>query len=316
VRGVVTFEALSLNDPVLLKSDGFPTYHLAVVVDDHEMQISHVFRGDEWIATAPIHLLIYEALGWTPPVMVHTPSILGPDGKKFSKRHGAQTSRELREAGYLPDAVFNFLVLVGWSPGGGEEGEIFPRNELVSRFSLDHVSASSGVYDSTKLEWMNGAYIRSLSDQQFHEAVTPFFERAGVNVEAFEPALRSLAPHLRERSKTLADVPPMVDFLLDQPSEPGSLADACKKGMDEVGARKVLVELQPLLEKIEPWDHTAIEVVCRHYAEHMGLKSGVAFTVLRVALLRKSVTPPLFESLQALGKDEVLRRLRLYGSEQ
>jgi glutamyl-tRNA synthetase len=151
VRGTVTWESPSLKDPVLLKSDGFPTYHLACVVDDHLMEISHVMRGEEWLSTTPLHLMLYDAFGWEKPVFCHLSQVLGGDGKKLSKRHGADSLNVLKENGYLPEAILNYVVLVGWSPGEGDAQEVFTRDELIKKFSLDHLNSAGGIFDGAKL---------------------------------------------------------------------------------------------------------------------------------------------------------------------
>ncbi|RLC83882.1 MAG: glutamate--tRNA ligase, partial [Chloroflexi bacterium] len=156
LRGDITFENRLIDDQILLKSDGFPTYHLAVVVDDHLMNITHIMRGDDWISSTPKRVLLYQALGWEPPVYAHVPLVLGPDGKKLSKRHGAVSIADFRKQGYLPDALFNFLALLGWSPGEGEEQEIFSREELLELFDIQHINLASAVFSYDKLDWMNG----------------------------------------------------------------------------------------------------------------------------------------------------------------
>jgi len=167
VKGLVSWDSVPMRDPVLLKSDGFPIYHLAVVVDDHDMRISHVMRGDEWLSSAPLHLKLYEALNWQAPVFAHLPVVLGSDGKKLSKRHGASLVSAFRDEGYLAEALLNFVTLVGWSPGEGEEQEVYTKDELISRFALEQINKASAVFDYAKLEWMNGVYIRNLTLDKF-----------------------------------------------------------------------------------------------------------------------------------------------------
>ena len=307
VKGRVVWENASLRDPVLLKSDGFPTYHLAVVVDDHDMRISHVLRGDEWLASAPIHLLLYEALGWEPPVFAHLPVIMGPAGKKLSKRDGAVFTSMFRENGYLPEALLNFVVLIGWSPGEGSEQEIFTRQEMIEKFTLEHVNNASGRFDYGKLDWMNGLYIRNLKAEEFLIRSGPFIEKAGLTVR--EERWRPVAPLVQERVKVLTEVPGMVDFLF-QDSIQRDLPAMYGKGIDIVKAREVLSRSLVELEPLSDFSIHAIEGVLRPLAEGLGLKAGPMFGVLRIAVTGKKVTPPLFESLAALGKDLTLRRLR------
>ena len=213
IRGHISWETVPLRDPILMKSGGSPTYHLAVVVDDHDMQISHAMRGEEWIPSTPLHVLLYEALGWEMPIFCHLPVVLGADGKKLSKRHGSTSWGSFREEGYLPEALLNFIARIGWSPGEGDEQEIFTREELVAKFSLDRVNPSSGVFDYSKLDWMNGVYLRSLSDEDFSSRITPYLESAGLPLSLEE--LSPLIPALKERVKTLKETPELLSFLVD-----------------------------------------------------------------------------------------------------
>lgn len=307
IKGRIAWDTIPLRDPVILKSDGFPTYHLAVVVDDHDMKISHVMRGDEWIPSTPLHLLLYEALEWTPPIFAHLPVVLGGDGKKLSKRHGATSSSVLREEGYLADALFNFVVLVGWSPGEGEEQEVFSKEELIRRFSLDHVNKSSAVFDYNKLSWMNGVYIRNLSDEAFLKAAEPFLEAKGLTGRT--GMLAKIASLVKERVKTLTEVPPMVEFLykdeLDRETK-----GMFKQGIDKAKALEILNESLRRLEPTAGFEVAEIEPILRGLADELGLKPGAMFSVLRIAVMGKGVTPPLFESFSALGKETTLTRMR------
>ncbi len=307
VRGRVAWDNVPLKDPVLLKSDGFPTYHLAVVCDDHDMQISHVLRGEEWLPSTPLHLLLFEALGWEAPTFAHLPQVLGPDGKKLSKRHGATSSAVFREGGYLAEAVFNFITLIGWSPGDGEEQEVFTIDELCQRFDLNHVNKAGGVFDYNKLAWMNGVYIRTLPVDKFIEVVMPFLEKAGLKVDMDK--LKLISPHIQERIKVLPEAAPMIEFLFTDKIErelPGML----KKGIDASIAKKILELSLERLIALEDFSIVAIEGVLRPMAEELGLKVGPMFGVLRIAVTGKMITPPLFESFNALGKEKTLERIK------
>jgi glutamyl-tRNA synthetase len=306
VRGRVTWDNMSLRDPVILKSDGFPTYHLAVVVDDHDMGITHALRGEEWLSSTPIHLLLYEALGWEPVTFAHLPVIKGKDGKKLSKRHGATKSSELREQGYLSDALMNFVTLIGWSPGEGSEQEIFSREELVKSFALDKITEASGVFDEDKLLWMNGVYIRNLSNERFVELCQPFLEKAALVIP--DTAFRDLAPHVRERVKTLAEVPEMIDFLADRPIS-RDLSAVLKKEMTPEKASEINDLAIERLGALSDWTAPLLEEVLRGIAESVVMKPGPCFSVLRIGVTGKMITPPLFESLTVLGKERVLARL-------
>lgn len=307
VRGRITWDDLSLRDTVIMKSDGMSLYHLAVVVDDHDMEISHVIRGEEWIPTTPIHLLLYRALGWEPPVFAHVAQVLGTDGKKLSKRHGAAALEQFFEAGYLPEALLNYVALVGWSPGKGEEQEIFSKQELAERFSLDGLSASGGVFDDQKLEWMNGVYLRSLSDDDFLQRVRCFFPEGAF--ERCEEELKSIAGLVKERIKLLPEVPEMVEFLYRDDLVP-DYAAALKKGITGPIAVALLTDALEALDGATSITHEYLEQAFRGIAERHGLKVGPAFTVFRISVLCKAITPPLFESMVALGRDRVMARLR------
>jgi glutamyl-tRNA synthetase len=311
VKGRVAWESVPLKDPVLFKSGKFPTYHLAALVDDHDMRVSHVMRGDEWLPSTPLHLLIYQALGWEPPIFAHLPVVLGTDGKKLSKRSGAASSSDLRELGFLPEALLNYVVLVGWSPGEGEEQEIFTRDELINKFSLSGVNRSSGVFDIAKLSWMNGAYIRKLSDQEFDKAALPFLVAGGAyddNNSEHKIRWQAIAPHVRERIKTLKEVPEMTDFLFKEQIS-RELDAMISKKMDQALAVKVLTEVQNRLKLVENFTPEAIEPALNEAASFLELKTGPVFIALRIATTGKKATPPLFESLAALGKELSLQRI-------
>src|SRR6266545_1473896 len=210
IHGEVTWENRVLDDFVILKSDGFPTYHLAHLVDDHAMEISHVLRGDEWISSTPRHVLLYRAFGWEPPTFAHLPAILGPDRKKLSKRHGPTGIAAFQEAGYLPEALTNYLALCGWSPGTDEE--IFSLPELVERFELERVSPTGAIFDHDKLDWFNGIYIRNLSAAELANRMRPFLGDAAAG--APDAQLEAIAALLQDRLRTLSEAPELTDFFL------------------------------------------------------------------------------------------------------
>lgn len=307
IRGRVAWDAIPLRDTVILKSGGFPMYHLAVVVDDHDMKISHVLRGIEWLSSTPIHLLLYEALGWEPPVFAHLPVVNGPDGKKLSKRTGAAKSSELREKGFLAEAVLNYVSLIGWAPGEGSDQEIFTRDELVSKFSLEGINEASGVFDPVKLEWMNGVYIRNLPIEEFISRTMPFLKAAEVDLS--RDAFAAIAPHVQERVKVLTEVPPMVEFLCDRPLQ-RQMEAMFQKGVDAAKAKEILTRGAQVLEALPEFSVAAIDQALRGVATELGLKPGPAFVALRIAVTGKTVTPPLFESFAVLGRDKVLSRIR------
>lgn len=307
VKGEVRWEQIILRDPVLLKSDGFPTYHLATVVDDHDMKISHVLRADEWLSTAPLHLLLFEALGWEAPVFGHLPPVLGTDGKKLSKRHGATFLSSFREAGYLPEAILNFMALIGWSPGEGEEKEIFDLDELTRRFSLDRVNNSGGVFSYDKLKWMNGVYIRSLGGADLEARLRPFLIAAGLQVD--DEKLKRITPHIQPRLELLPDAIPLVEFLFKDTIQ-RDLSAMLKKGMDAAKACEICSRAAEAVAALPTFDAASIEAALRKLAEDLGVASGPVFIVVRIAITGQKVTPPLFESLFALGQSESVHRLK------
>ena len=312
LRGHVTIENALIDDQILLKTDGFPTYHLAVVIDDHLMNITHVMRGDDWIPSTPKRILLYKALGWDPPTFVHVPLVLGPDGKKLGKRHGATSVDEFRRQGYLPDALLNFLALLGWAPGEGDEQEIFTREELIERFNIDRINLSAAVFSYEKLNWINGQYIRQMSEEALLEALIPFWANAGlipapVPVE-MRHTLQILVPLVQERLKTLRDVVPLTDFVF-QDIETPTVDQLIGKKMTAESSLKAICEVQRVLRESVPFDADTMEGPMRELATTLGLKVGQLFGIIRNAVTGKKVSPPLFGSMQALGLAQTLKRL-------
>jgi glutamyl-tRNA synthetase len=321
VRGEMVFANQTLDDTVLLKSDGLPTYHLAVVVDDHAMQITHVMRADEWIASAPRHVLLYQAFAWAQPVWVHLPVILDPSGKgKMSKRKVQVGGKEypvfveeLREGGYLPEATFNFLANVGWSMGG--DREVFMREEAIAAFSLDGINPAPAALPYSKLEWLNGVYIRALPPAELKVRLIPFLVRdLGLDAEtlAGSAVLDILVPEIQERIKTLNEASAMLDFALvtELPDYDSKLLVA--KGLDAAGSHAALAAARDVLVGyVHLDDPAAVEQALRELADARGLSHGQLFGILRMAISGKKVTPPLFASMQALGQQVTLRRIEV-----
>jgi glutamyl-tRNA synthetase len=307
IHGQVTFQNAGIDDQVLLKSDGFPTYHLAVVVDDHLMEINPIIRADEWVSSVPKHILLYNAFGWEIPEMVHVPMVLGTDRKKLSKRHGATSVVAFREDGYLPEAMINFLALLGWAYD--DKTEIFSRQELVRLFTLEKLGHAPGIFSYEKLDWMNGDYIRRLSSDEMADRSVPFVERllGGLNPRQREQ-LRAIMPALRERVRKLSEVGPMVDFLFakDLAYDPALLLG---KGADMASVRRDLAAATSTLVALSRWDAPTLESALRPLAEDLGHKPSAFFGVLRVAITGRTVSPPLFETMAVLGRDATLERL-------
>jgi glutamyl-tRNA synthetase len=310
IRGEVTFENVNIDDFVLLKSDGYPTYHLASVVDDHLMEISHVLRAEEWLSSAPRHLMLYQALGFEPPQFVHLPMLLGTDRSKMSKRHGAVSITEYQAQGYLPEAMVNFLALLGWSLD--DKTEIMSRKELIDNFSLERVSQTAAIFNREKLNWMNGVYIRSLSLEDFTQRAIPFLDRdlpAEVKRPIQEDYVTKIAPLIQERARTLAEVPELTEFFfVDELSyEPELLI---VKKMNQELAIKALKTSIVKLKKLPVFDEESLEAVLRPLAEELGLKTGQLFGTLRVAVTGRTVAPPLFQTMAVLGKERCLERIK------
>ena len=317
IRGDITVDYSQLDDFVILKSDSFPTYHLAAMVDDHDMQITHVLRGDEWLPSLPRHHLIYQAFGWEPPIFAHLPVILNPSGKgKMSKRK-AQTARgsfensvfvsEFRDEGYLPEALRNFLAFVGWAPGSGIEKEILPLDELIGLFSLEHVNPAPAAFPYDKLDWMNGVYIRALPVEELVKRIFPFLLDAGLEVDTHR--LLKIASDIQERLVTLKDAAEMTDFLFVESisPDPAQLVDT---GMPKETTLRVLKQAETILSTFEPFEAEPLEHAFRQAAQAAGLKPGLFFTPIRVAVTGKTVSPPLFASIAALGRAKTLERLK------
>jgi glutamyl-tRNA synthetase len=312
IRGDITVDYSQLDDFVILKSDGFPTYHLAAMVDDHDMQITHVLRGDEWLPSLPRHYLIYRAFGWEPPVFAHLPVILNPSGKgKMSKRKATSADAvfvsEFREEGYLPEALRNFLAFVGWAPGSGIEKEVMPIEEMIDLFSLEHVNPAPAAFPYNKLDWMNEQYIHALPADELARRIQPFLVTAGVKVDT--ERLLKITPEIRERITTLKDAVEATDFLFAETVSPDP-AHLVGKGMTKETTLAVLKQSEELIRAFEPWEAEPLEHAFRAAAEAAGLKPGSFFMPIRVAVTGKTVSPPLFGSIAALGRAKTIERLR------
>jgi len=312
IKGDVVFENDGIDDQVLLKSDGFPTYHLAVVVDDHAMKITHIIRADDWISSTPKRVLIYQALGWESPIYCHVPLVTMPGGKKLAKRAGATSITEFRDQGYLPEALLNFLALLGWAPGEGEEQEIFSREELIERFDLFRVSRAPAAFSYKKLDWMNGVYIRNLSEEDLLERLLPVWQKADLVPapcpEEMRATLRRIAPLVQERLKRLGDVVEWTAFLFGEIETPAA-ENLVGKKMTPEDSLAALRRARGLLAEVEPFEVEAMEPPMRALAEELGLKAGQLFGIVRWATTGQKIAPPLFGSLAILGRERVLARL-------
>lgn len=307
IRDEVEWQNELVDDFVLLKSDGFPTYHLAVVTDDHYMEISHVLRAEEWLSSAPRHLQLYRALGYTPPEHGHLPMILGPDRAKLSKRHGATSILEYRDDGFLPDALSNFMVLLGWSLD--DKTEVMPVETIIENFTLDRVGKPAAIFDREKLSWMNGVYIREMSPADLADAMMPFLEK-GLESDLLpvdREYLLSIVPLIQERIKVLTEAPEMISYFLEEqpPYDPANLV---QRGMTPEETLKALERSSEVLS-VSNFTTEALEDTLRSLGEELELTPRRFFGTLRWAVTGRNVSPPLFETLEVLGRERVLTRL-------
>ena len=310
VQGRVVWQNENLDDLVLLRSDGTPTYMLAVVVDDHDMAVTHIIRGDDHLTNAARQKQIYDALGWQVPVMAHIPLIHGPDGSKLSKRHGALGVDAYRAMGYLPVALRNYLVRLGWSHG---DQEIFSTEEMIAAFDLPQIGRSPARFDFAKLESLNGHYIRTSADEvllQAIEELLPHLADGDAIAAKLTPQLRqqwlAAMPSLKERAKTLLDLIDGAHFLL---ANRPILLDDPAKALLTSQARALLQDIEPELARVEPWTASATEQAVRAFAERKGAKLGAVAQPLRASLTGRTTSPGIFEVLIVLGKAESLARI-------
>ncbi|MGF1445931.1 MAG: glutamate--tRNA ligase [Pikeienuella sp.] len=306
VQGTVTWKADQLDDLILLRSDGTPTYMLAVVVDDHDMAVTHVIRGDDHLTNAARQTLIYQGLGWETPVFAHIPLIHGSDGAKLSKRHGALGVEEYAKMGYLPEAMRNYLARLGWSHG---DDEFFTTEQAIAWFGLEAIGKGAARFDFAKLENLNGQHMRSAEDARLVAALVDLRQRRGMAPLDAPRQARLLAamPGLKERAKTLIELEDLAYYLLaDRPLEPDQKA---AKLLDEAG-RGLLARLKPRLEDLKSFDRETAEAAVRAFAEAEALKLGKVAQPLRAALTARAVSPGVFEVMETLGRDETLARLQ------
>lgn len=307
IRGSVSFEPTDIDDFVILRSNGTPTYHLASTVDDVDYQITHVARGEDLLPSTPKHVLLTRAMGMSEPIYAHLPLLFGIDGRKLSKRHGATSLSDYRAAGFLSDAVFNYLSILGWSPDS--ETTVFSRAEAVEAFDLEDVNKNPAAFDPEKLAWMNGEYIRAMDVTTFNELVRPHVEASvgrPLNDNEWE-RFELIGPLVQERTKLLPEAGEQVVFLFNDLDgyDPKSWA----KVMPKDGVGEVLDAGLAVLTGLASWDTVSIETGLRALPERLGIGAGKAFQPLRVAVCGSSVSPPLFESMAALGQSATLSRI-------
>lgn len=304
IHGTVVFEHGQLDDWILVRTDGTPTYNFCVVVDDVTMKITHVVRGNDHLSNTPKQILCYQALGYPIPAFAHIPMILGADRSRLSKRHGATSVLAFKEEGFLPEAMVNYLARLGWSHG---DQEIFSRAELIQHFDLAQVGSAGAVFDRTKLEWLSNHWLRHASAERLAKDLVPFIERAGFSVPADRAWLPRVAESLKERAKTLREMVDMGGFYFDEPS-----------GYDPAAAQKFFTpeavpRLKLLLKRLEahePFEPGALETLYRGLAAELGLKLIDLAQLSRLALTGKTVSPPIFQVAAILGRERTLARLR------
>ncbi len=315
IRGEIVYQNANLEDLILLKSDGYPTYHLANVVDDHLMEITHILRGEDWIPTAPLHVQLYAAFGWEVPILAHQPLILAPGGGKLSKRHGATAMEEFRAQGYLPEALMNYLALLGWSFDATTE--IFSKDDLLEKFTLERVSPSPATFDYKKLAWFNQYYINHIVDlDDLTARVVPFLAAAGMaDPAATDPAhpdfarVRAATALLKDRLETLAEAPELMAYFLRDDLDPYDPAMLIPKKTEPAAILDALVAVQQTLETTDVADEAEVETRLRALAEERGLKAGQLFMPIRVAVTGRDKSPGLFETLRVIGNERVRARI-------
>lgn len=309
VFGHLEFENRLYDDFVAIKSDGFPTYHLASVVDDHHMRISHVMRGKEWLPSVPRHVQLYAALGWDMPEFAHLPVILAPDRSKLSKRHGAASVWDYRDMGILPEALVNYVALLGWSLD--DKSEFFTTDDLIRSFDLNGISRSDAIFDLDKLLWLNGQHIRNAPNNRIEEALTLFWKESppGFDIQPDAARVAEVVPLVRERLKTLNDAEPLVKFVFssDIPLDPHQVV---QRGMDAEGTRRILDAAYDGLSEIEAFQTDSIEGLLRPMAAELDVKVGQLLGTLRAATTGQKVSPPIFESLEVLGRERSLKSIK------
>ena len=303
IRGDITFNSSEVDDQVLMKSDGFPTYHLAVVVDDYLMEISHVMRGEEWISSTPKHVLLYQAFGWEKPIYCHIPVFLNPDGKgKMSKRKGTVSAQSFLDDGYLPEALLNFFMILGWARE--DERELMSLDEYIQEFDPARISAKSVVFDLKKLAWVNGQYIRKLSTEDVIKKLKPH-----IPADFPQEKIEEIVPLVHDRLEKLSDFAELTTFFYQPIEMNDEFQNVLIKKTTPQELNDQLQMTYDALQKIDDWSVESLEQVVRNLQESHDWKKNQYFMMLRVAVTGRKATPPLFETMTAIGKERVLDRV-------
>lgn len=305
----ITFPNNIQEDFVILKSDGYPTYNFAHIIDDHLMKITHVIRGGEFIPSVPKYIMLHEALGWEVPQYAHLPLLLGTDKSKLSKRHGAKSVLEFRKDGYLKEAILNFMALLGWYPPSGKE--FLTLDEMIEEFDLKDINLASPIFDVGKLEWLNSEYIRKTQDSKLKSQIWEYlmYISEGKLTNPSEGDVEKAIPIIKTRIKKLSDFIPLTDFLWEKPEYDINVFNKLKIKSEklEVGLKEVIEKLKSLKR---PWKAQDFEINFRQLAKELDLSATEMFQIIRVAISGQTVTPPLFESMQILGEEEAIARIK------
>ena len=307
IRGIVEFRGLEIDDQILLKSDGLPTYHLANVVDDHLMEIDIVIRGEEWLSSTPKHLLLFEFFGWQAPRYAHVPLLLNADRTKLSKRQNAVSVEDYRKEGYLPEALINFLALLGWNPGTTQE--LFTLDELIEAFSLDRVQKGGAVFDCEKLKWLQGQWMRKMASQEFADRIFPIVTEE-ISAAAGDSDFLRKAALIQDRITFFSEAPDMLRFFYECPTADTDLLVNAKQGVTENLLSKIFGILIAMVSGIEQWDEKTLLEESKKTAKEHGLKLGQLLWPLRAALTGRSYSPGATEVAAILGKQETVERLK------
>ena len=306
IYGEITVENEELDDMILIKSDGFPTYNFANVVDDHLMGITHVVRGNEYLSSTPKYTRLYHAFGWEEPTYVHCPLLTDENHKKLAKRSGHSSFEDLLEQGFVTEAIVNFIALLGWSPA--DNREIFSLQELIENFDYTHISKSPAVFDMVKLRWMNGEYLKAMDAEQYYELALPYVQK----VVTKDYDLKAIADLVKTRIETLCDIAEKIDFFEELPEYDVEMYTHKKMKTNSENSLEVLKELLPRFEALEDYSIASIEALLMEYVAEKGIKNGVALWPVRTAVSGKQMTPGgAYEIMSILGKEESLRRIRI-----
>jgi glutamyl-tRNA synthetase len=306
IHGEVKFENSLLYDFIMIKASGYPTYNFACVIDDHLMEISHVIRGDDHISNTPLQINLYKALGWEMPQFAHLSMILGPDGSRLSKRHGATSISEYRRLGYLPETMKNYLALLGWSTKDSQQ--IFEKGELEEKFSLEGCQKNPAIFDTVKLTWMNGEYIRKMTKEELYNAALPFIKEAGIDIEARKDLdVVEIVAIEQEKYKLLSDVPKLIDFFFKEDFEYDKAS--VEKVLKKDNVLNILNGIKNVYLKIDDFKEKVIEEKTREFAKNNGYKTSDVFHPIRVAISGRSAGPTLFKMMELLGRERVIKRI-------